>query len=513
MTLGDLLSSLECDPLSLATDLPVTEVAYDSRRVTPGGVFVAITGLATDGHHFLQDAADRGAALAVVEHPVEDAPLPTLVVPDTRVALADLAQRLHDDPSDVLTLVGITGTNGKTTTAYQVESILMAAGHVPLLIGTVETRLDGRQVATGDSVAHRTTPEAPELQRLYANALREGASAGVMEVSSHALALERLRGSHFDIGVFTNLTRDHLDFHHTMEAYFEAKARLFDGLESGCAVINADDPWGQKLMERVPHPITFGIHATTPRPLIRPLDLVVNRDGIRFSVVTSVGTIALESPLVGDFNVYNLLAAVATGVALELSPSDIRRGIAAARAVPGRLERLELGQPYAVLVDYAHTPDALERLLETVRNLTRRGTPTPRLSGAGAALQPTPPDPPGQVIVVMGCGGDRDASKRAPMGVAAAAADRVIITADNPRSESAQTISQQVAEGVRQAGDTPYDIVVDRRDAIRMAIDAASAGDVLVIAGKGHETVQVIGNERIPFDDRKVAAELIRERL
>jgi len=492
----------------------VTGLAHDSRRVRPGDLFVAVPGRATDGHRFLSDAAARGAVAAVVERPVTDAPLPLVRVSSARTALAELACRLFDRPSEVLTVVGVTGTNGKTTTCYQIESVLAAAGHVTGLIGTVESRLGGVPLAAEEAVRARTTPEATDLQALLARMVRDGASACVMEVSSHALALERVRGTAFDAAVFTNLTPDHLDFHRTMSHYFAAKRLLFTEYAPAATVVNVDDPWGARLAREVPEALTYGIGGEgLPEARVRPRDLTLTADGIRFVVPTARGEVAVESRLAGRHNVHNLLAAVATGLVLELAPEAITHGLATARPVPGRLERVEAGQPFTVLVDYAHTPDAIERLLEAVRPLAgAQAPPAPPLRGRGPVPQPAPAAPAGRVITVMGCGGDRDASKRGPMGAAAGkGSDLVFITADNPRSEDPAAICAAIAEGARGAGGAPFEVVVDREEAIRRALAAARPGDVVLLAGKGHETTQVVGDRALPFDDRAVARRLLAE--
>jgi len=515
MRLDLLLDATEVAASEADPALEVKGVAYNSRTVTPGDLFVAIPGLKVDGHDFLNNAAAWGAVAAVVERAVPAPPLPLVRVPSSRKALADLACRLFDDPTRVVTLVGVTGTNGKTTTCYLLESILAAAGHVTGTVGTVEARLRGARMEAPEAVAARTTPEAPDLQALFARMVRDGATAAVMEVSSHALALERVRGCAFDVGVFTNLTPDHLDFHTTMERYFAAKRRLFTEYAPGAAVINVDDPWGRRLAAEVPGAVTFGVGTGPegPAPKVHPTDLAVDVDGVRFAVLHEHGEVAVESPLAGSHNVYNLLCAVATGLALGLSSDVIERGIAAAPPVPGRLERVEAGQGFTLLVDYAHTPDALERVLAAVRPLVRRGAPAPPpLSGPhGAAPAPARAEaPPGRLITVVGCGGDRDATKRAPMGaVAVKGSDRVFFTADNPRSEPPEAICAVMAEGARNAGGAPFTIVPDRAEAIGRALSEARAGDVVLLAGKGHEKVQVLADRTVPFDDREVARRLL----
>ncbi|MDH4229889.1 MAG: UDP-N-acetylmuramoyl-L-alanyl-D-glutamate--2,6-diaminopimelate ligase [Nitrospirota bacterium] len=491
-------------------DLEVGGVVYDSRRVVPGSLFVAITGFATDGHRFLAEAAKRGAVAAVVSRPVDDSPLPLVTVADTRAALADLSGAFHDDPTSLLTLVGITGTNGKTTTTYLVEGILDAAGYTTGVIGTVETRLAGTPLTLEGVAGGRTTPESSDLLALFAHMVGQGASACVMEVSSHALALSRVRGCHFDVAVFTNLTPDHLDFHHTMDEYFEAKSLLFRDLAPERAVINVDDPYGRTLAERLKTPLTFGL---TPAATLHPTDLQWDRSGIRFTVRLGEKRLSVESPLVGLHNVHNLLSAIGAAHALGIEPEAIGSGLASARAVPGRLEPVDAGQAFTVLVDYAHTPDAIERLLEAVRPLVA-DRPRPLTTTAGRAIAPRGPHG-GRVLVVFGAGGDRDATKRGPMGAAAArGADRIYITMDNPRSEDPAAICAAIEAGARAAASTPgaeIAVILDRETAIRTALAEARPGDLVLIAGKGHETTQTIGKTVTPFDDREVARRILAE--
>ena len=501
-------AGLNLPPLNLPGS--VSDVTHDSRQVSEGAIFVAIRGEHADGHDYLNDAAAAGAALAVVERPIDDAPLPTVTVADTRRVLADLSCALFDHPSQVLNLVGITGTNGKTTTAYLVEAILTAAGHHTALLGTVDTRLDGEPLATTPGVSARTTPEAPDLQALLARMVRDGASAGVMEVSSHALALERVRGCHFDVAVFTNLTQDHLDFHGTMDHYFEAKCRLFERLCPRAAVINVDDPWGRKLAERLDRPVSFGMDPTNS-PRLHPNNLVITSHGIRFTVPTSQGDITVESDLIGEYNVSNLLAAVGVGSALGLPIEAIETGLAECPPVPGRMERINTDADFAVVVDYAHTEDALSRLLTALRPLAAPGVPRPKLSGKSPVPEPSGPAP-GRLIVVFGCGGDRDHGKRAPMGkIACEKADIAIFTADNPRSEDPAIICEEIAAGADTVDAADYRIILDRHDAIAAAIACATPGDLVIIAGKGHEGTQLIGNKTLPFDDRRVAEQILQE--
>ncbi len=469
----------------------VTGLAYNSRRVKAGACFVAIPGLKDDGRRYIPDALARGARLVVTEG---DDPLPgqaegRVLVPSTREALARLADAYFGHPSAALLMVGITGTNGKTTTSYLVEALLSAMMMRTGVIGTIQYRVGDEGVRAG-----QTTPEALELQELLARMVASGVRGVAMEVSSHALALHRVDGIDFDVAVFTNLTQDHLDFHGTLAAYREAKARLFALLAAStkprrAAVINADDPASTSMVTGLPVPIvTFGLG---PGADVRPTEFTSALDGIRMEVRTPRGPCTIRSPLIGEPNVMNLLGACGVGIALGLDPASIARALGNVAGVPGRFERVEAGQPFLVVVDYAHTPDALERLLTTARKLTR-----------------------GRLGAVFGCGGDRDRGKRPLMGgLAARLADRVWVTSDNPRSEPPQAIIQEIVAGVRRVWPDPdrYVTIEDRRAAIRDALAWALPGDTVVIAGKGHETYQIIGSEVLPFDDRAEARRILEE--
>jgi len=469
----------------------IAAIEYDSRRVGPQGLFVCIRGAHQDGHAFIPDAARRGAGAFLVERelrPAGTVPVPgtILQVEETRRALAHVAARFYDYPARELRVIGATGTNGKTTVTYLAEAVLESGGYRAGLIGTVEYRCGGicRE-------AERTTPEASDLQALLRWMRERGAHAVAMEVSSHALALHRVAGCAFDVAVFTNLTQDHLDFHRTMEAYFDAKAHLFTLLKEkgGTAVINLDDPAGKRLRDMIEGPVvTYGL---TPEADVTAATATYDTHGVRAFVRTPWGTGELSSPLLGRHNLYNLLAALGIGGALGIPVGPALEGLAAMRRIPGRLEPVESGQPFKVVVDYAHTPDALESVLRALREFC-----------------------PGRLIVVFGCGGDRDRTKRPLMGEAGArGADRVYLTSDNPRSESADAILAEIAAGVRKVpGGAERTVVrVDRREAMTVALQEARAGDLVLIAGKGHERVQIIGQQRIPFDDREVAREVLRE--
>jgi len=468
----------------------VTGVTYDSRKVVPGTLFVAVPGLRQDGRRYVGEALQRGAAAVVLEGAdlLAGSATGRIVVGSSREALARLADAYFGHPSRALTVVGITGTNGKTTTSLLVDALLRRAGRTTGLIGTIEYR-----IAAEVRPAGQTTPEAVELQSLLAEMGERGVTAVAMEVSSHALALHRVDGVEFDVAVFTNLTQDHLDFHLTFEAYRAAKARLFSLLAAGgkrrrIAVINADDPAGRSMVAGLGLPtLTFGLGGPTD---VRPRRFVSGIDGIRMDVETPRGALEIRSPLVGEHNVMNLLGAVAVGVALEMDTEAVASALGSVHSVPGRFERVEAGQPFLVIVDYAHTPDALERVLTTAR----------RLVGPGARL-----------AVVFGCGGDRDRGKRPLMGgIAARLADRVWVTSDNPRSEVPEAIIAEIVVGIPPGLDR-HVTIADRKAAIRSALTWGRAGDVVVLAGKGHETYQIIGSAVLPFDDRQVARAILAE--
>ena len=488
--LADLLDVLPEKTVTGPDRVPVAGITYDSRRVQPGFLFVAIRGLRYDGHSFIPEAVARGAACVVGERAAAVEGVTYVQVPSSRVALGLLAAAFYGHPSRDLVLVGVTGTNGKTTTTHLIRTVLEQAGHPTGLIGTVHNIIGGRALPV-----ERTTPEASDLQKLLAAMRDAGMTHAVMEVSSHALTLHRVAGCAFDVGVFTNLTQDHLDFHASMEDYAEAKARLFARLGRSeipvskpgpkAAVINADDPWGERMARRSTAPVvTYGIREPAD---VRARDVAVGPDGVRFVLVTRDGEVPVALQLTGRFNVYNALAAAGTGLALGLDPATVARGLAALPAVPGRLERIDRGQPFAVLVDYAHTPDGLENVLSTVREFAR-----------------------GRVICVFGCGGDRDRGKRPQMGaISARLADYTVLTSDNPRSEDPERILDDIEAGVRHVPGAAYERVTERAAAIRRALELARPGDAVVIAGKGHEDYQIFADRTIHFDDREVAAEAL----
>ena len=454
----------------------VLDLAYDTRAVAPGALFFCVRGQRVDGHDLAGDAVTAGAAALVVERRL-DLPVPMLVVTDSRRAMADAAGEFFEHPSRQLTVAGVTGTNGKTTTTFLLFAVLAAAGQRPGLLGTVEVRVGGER-----RPALRTTPEAIDLQRTLREMLDAGDRSCALEATSHGSELGRLAGTRLAALVFTNLTQDHLDLHGSMERYFEAKRRLFLGDEPPLAAVNVGDPYGRRLAEelrvlgRAPL-LTFALEGEAD---VTPERLEISARGAR---LTAAG-IELETPLLGRFNVENVLGTVAAARLLELPDEAISKGVASVRGVPGRFEPVDEGQPFLVVVDYSHTPDSLETALRTARDLAD-----------------------GRVICVFGCGGDRDRGKRPLMGRAASeGSDLAIVTSDNPRSENPDAIIRDVLEGVTRE----VDVQPDRAAAIAYAVEAAGAGDVVLIAGKGHEQGQESQGVTRPFDDREVARDALR---
>ncbi|MBU4556517.1 MAG: UDP-N-acetylmuramoyl-L-alanyl-D-glutamate--2,6-diaminopimelate ligase [Actinobacteria bacterium] len=462
--------------------IEVSGVAYRSDAVVTGDVFFCIPGFVHDGHDFAHDAVSRGAVAVVAQRPIDGLDsVPLLLVENTRIALAQASSRFFGTPSKQLDVIGITGTNGKTTTTYILDSVMRAAGRTTGLIGTVETRI-------GDTCVHaaRTTPESLDLQRLLAGMVEAGVGSVAMEVSSHAIDLHRVEAVQFAVAAFTNLTQDHLDYHHTIEEYFSVKKRLFTDLEVEQAVINIDDPLGAGLAAELDEVLTVGL---CPEATIRAEELDMTATGTRFMLRTPDGDASVDLPLAGLFNVSNALVAAGCALCLGVGLEVVVAGLEAAPQVPGRLERIDAGQPFAVYVDYAHTPDSLDKAIRAVRALVS-----------------------GRVITVFGCGGDRDLAKRPLMGRAAAfGSDHVIVTSDNPRTEDPVGIILQVQDGLRE-GDASYEVEPDRRAAIARAVAQAAPDDAVLIAGKGHEDYQIFADRTIDFDDRVVAREEL-ERL
>lgn len=475
-------------------DRPILGVAYRSDQVKPGDAFCCIVGLKADGHAFAQDAVDRGATVLVVERMLEvkgDNDVTFILVNDTRKAMAHLAAHFYRMPTQDLSLVGITGTNGKTTTAHLVEHVASTLGKTTGMIGTVGIDIAGKALP-----ADHTTPESCDLQHIFAEMRDAGCDVVAMEVSSHALDLDRVWDSTFAVTAFTNLTQDHLDYHKTFEAYFAAKRRLFSADYPAKRVINIDSTWGERLvadaLEQGDEVITTGFAENAD---LHPIEIAYDVARTRIVLGVRGEAIAFEYPLVGKFNVENVMTSF--GIALELgfAPHDIARALSDVPPVPGRIEHVMLGagegsdraREIAVYVDYAHTPDAIEKALASVKQLTK-----------------------GKTIVVFGCGGDRDATKRPLMGKAALAADFAVVTSDNPRTESPDAIIEDIVVGMQECGER-FSVEPDRKRAIEHALSLAHPGDSVLIAGKGHEDYQIIGTTKHPFDDREVARQALKE--
>lgn len=465
-------------------DIPIEKIAYDSRAVGNGDVFVAIRGLAQDGHHYIEDAVHRGARAVVLE---DDRAMPDsffihanvvkIVVPNSRRALAQMAGNYYEHPSRKLKVFGVTGTNGKTTTTHLLKSILEASGEKVGLIGTIEYKI-------GDEVipAVHTTPESLELNALLHSMVMSGCHSVVMEVSSHALALDRVHGIRYQLALFTNLSQDHLDFHGSMEAYFKAKKKLFDDLdERSIAVTNVDDERGISITSSSKGKLlTYAVRSPAD---VTAEDVRTGIDGIFFTMSYLGERIPIRSSLIGRFNLYNVLASSASAVAIGIPREAIQAGIERVKSVRGRFERIDSGRGWIAIVDYAHTPDALQKTLEAIR-----------------ALMPT--EKRGRVITIFGCGGERDRGKRPKMGrIASELSDVVIVTSDNPRREDPDAIIGEIMAGISKG--TNVKRFTDRREAIRAGLTMAEPGDVVLVAGKGHETYQVVGDKKIHFDDRE----------
>ena len=499
MKLSRLLSGV--DVLGVSGDISgdASDICYDSRKCKEGSVFVAITGLEFNGHDFVRDAVKRGAAYIVhdeVKIPTE--PGVTFIrVKDSRLALGRLGKNFYDNPSRNLCLIGITGTNGKTTTAYLLESILESAGFCTGVTGTVNYRYGGNLFP-----ALHTTPESLDLQRMLREMVDAGVTHVVMEVSSHAIDLKRIYECEYDVGIFTNLSREHLDYHHTMEEYFLVKKRLFTDVPGGCvAVINGDDPWGVRLLDETKAPpVTFGVGELRD---VSSTGFTLSMDGINAKIKGPDGEFTVFSAMVGKFNLYNILAATATAISLGIPEEYIRSGIRTLKTVPGRLERVSNPDEPPIFVDYAHTGDALKKVLENLSDFKE-----------------------GRIITVFGCGGDRDRTKRPVMGkIAATLSDLAIITSDNPRTEDPSKILNEIEMGIdadsnrysseniiNDFDEKGYMVVADRRTAIELAVSIAGKSDIVLVAGKGHEDYQIVGTMKFPFDDSVVVREALSGR-
>ncbi len=511
MQLQTLLTALEQPPLALLTanglkdvdafvgDKEISALAYDSRKVVPGGLFVAVPGTHTDGRRFLGEAAQRGAVVALGEAPgmpTSALPLPYIEVRDVRTALANLACTFYGYPARQLCTIGITGTDGKTTTSNLISAIFESAGRPTGLMTTANFKIRGQE---WENATRQSTLEALEVQQLLRRMLDAGVSHAVIESTSHGLELRRVHGCEFDVGVVTNITHEHLDFHKTIEGYRRAKARLFEMLDPqrdkglGCrpvAILNRDDSSYEILKPYCRVPILdYGVD--TPAA-VRAVDMQLQADCTRFRAVLPEAEIAIETRLVGRFNVSNCLAAIATAYSQGIAPADIARGLASVAGVTGRMERIDEGQSFTVIVDYAHTPDSLEKVLAILRPLTA-----------------------GKLMVVFGSAGERDVQKRPIMGrIAAQMADFFVITDEDPREEEREKILDEIAQGAEAVGKRrgkDFLCIADRTEAIARAFAQAKAGDTILLAGKGHEQSIIIGREKFPWDDRRVAREQLRQ--
>ena len=478
MRLDELFRGLDTSFVRADLTAEVTGVSYDSRTTAPGEVFVAVSGAETDGHCFISEAMERGAVCAVCEHDVACG-VPCVVVPSARQALADISANWFAHPARELTVVGVTGTNGKTTVTYLIKSILEQKLGVKVGLVGIRNMIGSQSLPT-----HRTTPESWELQSLLRRMAAAGCTHVVMEVSSHALALERVRGVPFAVGVFTNLTQDHLDFHGTMESYCDAKARLFTSCAA--AVYNGDDPWHERLLRRSACPrLAYGTAACND---LRAEEIRLAGSGVSYTLAAGDRRIPVEAPIPGRFTVYNTLCAIGTCMLLGVPAADGADALRRSGGVKGRMEVVPTpGRDCTVLIDYAHTPDALENVLTAVRGFAR-----------------------GRTVAVFGCGGDRDRTKRPRMGaIAARLADFSVVTSDNPRTEEPEAIIADILSGME--GCENCTMVVDRAKAIRYALDHALPGDVIVLCGKGHETYQIVGRTQRHLDEREIVADCLRE--
>ena len=482
MKLAEVISTAKPLAVEGPLDHEITGITYDSRRVMPGNLFVAFRGERTDGHRFVEAAIDRGAAAVVMEQDVGLNPRATRIkVSDARRSMAQVSAQFYHHPSQGLKVVGITGTNGKTTTAFMVRAILEAAGFPCGLLGTVQYQIGQRVIP-----ASRTTPESVEIQEMMSEMLRAGCGGVSMEVSSHALDQSRVAEVEFDVAVFTNLSQDHLDYHRTMKNYFESKVKLFSALgtgrKAGRAVVNADDAYGRELIKRLGGDDAVLSYGVSSAAAIRAEDVRVSAEGSYFVVHAPQGSIPISLPLIGRYNVSNALAAIGASLVLGIDLGTAESALAQFCPVPGRLEAVPVGEQFNVFVDYAHTAEALRNVLVTVGELTR-----------------------GRLILVFGCGGDRDKGKRQAMGRAACdLADFSILTSDNPRTEDPREILHQIEDGFPASARSRYQIIEDRREAVERALDIARPGDTVLIAGKGHETYQEFADTVVPFNDRQV---------
>ena len=481
--LQNLITELQVNKQQGKLNTEIAGIAYDSREVKEGYIFVAISGFETDGHQYIADAVNNGAQAVIVEKEVDELEIPVIEVEDSRKALAQVSAKFYDYPAQKLTVVGVTGTNGKTTTTYLIEGILNNLGLETGLVGTIKNKVGHKEQS-----ASRTTPESLDLQRMFAEMLADGVTHVVMEASSHALALDRVLAIDFDRKVFTNLSRDHLDFHENFEQYLAAKLKLFTSNDKP-SIINVDDARADKICNEIEgEAITYAIEEEAD---YRADNISVTAKGVQYDLLTRESSLEIDLNLTGRFNVYNSLAAISTVASLDFSLAEIKTGLEKISGVPGRFELIDQGQDYGVIVDYAHTPDGMENVLHTAHECST-----------------------GDVIVVFGCGGDRDRKKRPMMGqLGVNKADLAVVTSDNPRSENPAEIIADIEAGIKELDrdvSDEYTIIADRGEAIAAAVNRAQAGDIVLIIGKGHETYQDFGDRVIDFDDREQAMKAIK---
>ena len=484
MKLKDILKGTEGKLVSGNTDIEINSLTIDSRKAGEGVLFVAMVGMTTDGHKYIPSAYDKGTRAVITEHNIENIPddMTVYQVKDARDALDVMAANFYSHPGNELNIIGVTGTNGKTSTTYFIEAVLNYIKHKTAVIGTVEIRIGGKK--RDIDFATSTTPDTIELNQMLRIMADEDCDDVVMEVSSHSLELKKVKGIHFSVGVFTNLTQDHLDFHKTMENYAAAKAKLFKMCRYG--VINADDKWADKMTENATcNIITFGIEKDCD---IRAKDIEYLPDRVDFTVNIRGEDVRFELMVPGKFSVYNALAAIGTCYALGIDTQYIKEGIRSIEGVPGRIQNIKNNRGFNVIVDYAHTPDGLENIINAVREFTK-----------------------GRVITVFGCGGDRDKTKRPVMGeIVGRLSDIAVVTSDNPRSEDPGEILKEIEKGIKPVTDK-YVMIEDRKEAIKRAVDMAEKGDSIIIAGKGHENYQILKDKTIHFDDAETAREILGE--
>lgn len=469
MKLSELLINVEMQ-IPLSEDAQINNVVFDSRKVSPGDLYICLSGVNSDGHDFALAAEKSGASAVICERKLEGLTIPQAVVVSSRKAMAIIASNYYGNPSSKLSVIGVTGTNGKTTVTHLIKEILDDAGHRTGLIGTTHN-----VIADKVYEAHMTTPDPMELHKLFSDMVSEGCDSVIMEVSSHSLQLDKLYGVKFSVGAFTNLTQDHLDFHKTMDAYFEAKCKLFGLSEK--AVVNKDDPYGKKIADKIDC-ISYGCKEKCD---VTAMNESFSADGVSFDLSFKGKTYPISLSIPGEFSVYNAMTAFAVCTAAGLDPKDAAEGLCRAKGVKGRVEVVPTGKDFTILIDYAHTPDALENVLKTVKGFAK-----------------------GRVVAVFGCGGDRDKTKRPIMGnIAAAYADVCIVTSDNPRTEDPDAIIADILEGMKGSEEKTVAVTL-REEAIKYAIEHARKDDVIVLAGKGHETYQIFKDKTIHFDEREV---------